>query len=254
MRFRQFVFVTEDLDAAQRDIEEVLGLECCHRDPNAIQFGLKNVLFPLGGNFLEVIAPAQEGTAAGRFLERRGGPGGYMVMVQSADARSDRVRLEAQGVRSIWQANEPKVIATHFDPRDIPGCILSIDTMDPGTPIHLNGGHWEWVGSHYQSFIRDRTTTALCGFEMRFEDPSHAAAIWSNALQTPVETLDGVEQILLDNARIRFVQAAPDESPGIAALDLLPQNRRAIMAAAEARDARVGVDSIELCGVRINLL
>ena len=41
------------------------------------EFGLENTLMPVGRNFLEVVAPIQEGTAAGRYLDRRGGNGGY---------------------------------------------------------------------------------------------------------------------------------------------------------------------------------
>jgi len=37
--------------------------------------GLHNFLMPVGSNFLEVVAPSREGTAGGRYLDRRGGDG-----------------------------------------------------------------------------------------------------------------------------------------------------------------------------------
>ena len=39
------------------------------------QFGLTNAVFTVGDTFVEVVAPAQPDTTAGRYLERRGGHG-----------------------------------------------------------------------------------------------------------------------------------------------------------------------------------
>lgn len=49
----------------------------CHRDAAVAKYGLVNALFVFGRQFLEIVVPAREGTAAGRFLERSGGQGAY---------------------------------------------------------------------------------------------------------------------------------------------------------------------------------
>lgn len=254
MRLRQFVFVVRDLPAAVQEMRDVLGLETCYSDPIAGEFGLKNAMFPIGGNFFEIIAPVTGGTTAERFLDRRGGDGGYMMMLQSADALADRKRNLATGVRSIWEYTEPRVIATHFDPRDVPGAILSIDTMHPGTNIHRESGHWEWAGPEYQHYRRDFTSRALAAIELQVKDPDGAAAIWARVTGDPVRTGQSGPELVLDNARIRFVPVSDDRGPGPRSVDVLPQNRSAILNAAEARGQRIDDDTVMLCGVRVNLL
>ena len=56
MRFRQFVFVAEDLETAVIDIGATLGLAVCYNDPNVAEFGLHNALLPIGGDLIEVVA------------------------------------------------------------------------------------------------------------------------------------------------------------------------------------------------------
>ena len=58
-----------------------LGLGEPFRDPGVGSFGLHNVVCALGEDFLEIVSPTQDGTAAGRHLERRG-EGGYMLIFQ----------------------------------------------------------------------------------------------------------------------------------------------------------------------------
>ena len=84
-----------------------LGLEPCVRDLGVSQFGLRNVLFPVGERLLEVVSPVEAGTTAGRQLARRDGDGGYMVLVQTDDLVGDRERLDTLGVRVVLEASMP---------------------------------------------------------------------------------------------------------------------------------------------------
>ena len=125
MRLRQIVFAAGDLETVTRSITSVLGLEVCFRDPGVGKFGLANTLIPVDGNFIEVVAPDRDDTAVSRHLARLGGDGGYMVIVQGADALADRERVVASGVRSVWEHDLDDAIATHFHPADVPGAILA---------------------------------------------------------------------------------------------------------------------------------
>ena len=60
---------------------------------------------------------SQEGTTAGRTLERRGGAGGYMVMVQCDDLDRRRARLAGLGVRVVWQGDLEDIRGTHLHPQ-----------------------------------------------------------------------------------------------------------------------------------------
>ena len=64
--------VAHELAPVERQLCDVLGIEVCYRDPGVAHFGLENALMPIGNQLLEVVAPTREGTAGGRYLERRG--------------------------------------------------------------------------------------------------------------------------------------------------------------------------------------
>ena len=85
MRLRQVVLAAIDLAATEAAIVEQLGLSLCYRDPGVATFGLRNALFPVGHQLLEVVSPTQDGTTAGRLLDKRGGDTGYMVILEVDD-------------------------------------------------------------------------------------------------------------------------------------------------------------------------
>ncbi|MBK5110202.1 MAG: hypothetical protein JJE10_02410 [Thermoleophilia bacterium] len=85
-RLRQAVIAVGDLDRSVELLRSELGLEEPFADPAVGHFGLRNAVFAIGDTFLELVSPTQDGTAAGRLLERRGGDCGYMAMLQVEDA------------------------------------------------------------------------------------------------------------------------------------------------------------------------
>jgi len=106
IRLRQIAIVAADLRVVANQIGSVLGLEPCHTDPGVTHFGLKNMLWPLGSQFLEVVTPIGEGTAAGRYLDRRSGDGGYMVINQVDDIDRRRARAGELGVRIAFDLTD----------------------------------------------------------------------------------------------------------------------------------------------------
>ena len=85
LRLRQICLVARELKPVEEQLNKVLGINVCFRDPGVAFFGLENALFPIGNQLLEVVAPVEENTAGGRYLDRRGGDGGYMVITQCDD-------------------------------------------------------------------------------------------------------------------------------------------------------------------------
>src|SRR5437660_11468248 len=127
MRLRQVVLAARDLDPVVDSICSALGLEVCYRDPGVGFFGLHNALMAVGDAFIEVVSPVQDGTAAGRYLDKRGGDGGYMVLLQVDDLDQERRRIDQLGVRVVWEGKGEGIRGMHLHPADVGGAMGSLD-------------------------------------------------------------------------------------------------------------------------------
>src|SRR5213076_2590071 len=101
-RLRQAVLAARDLTAVAEDLERALGLREPFHDEGVDHFGLRNAVYAIGDTFLEIVSPVRDDTAVSRHLSRCGGDSGYMAMFEVADVDATRRRLEALGVRVIW--------------------------------------------------------------------------------------------------------------------------------------------------------
>ncbi len=172
MRLRQIALVARDLAAASADIRAVLGLDWAYADLGVGKFGLANAVFPVGTTFLEVVSPKQDGTTAGRLLDKRGGDGGYMVILQVDDIAPARARVARAGARIVEQADLDGVAMSHVHPRDVGGAILSLDWMSPKE-------RWEWGGKGWEGHVKTDTSVAVAGAELQGDDPAAMAARWA---------------------------------------------------------------------------
>ena len=254
MRLRQFVFVAEDLKSAVVDVGATLGLAVCYNDPNVGNFGLHNALLPIGGDLIEIVAPIREGTTAGRYLERRQGGGGYMIILQCDDAVAHRERIAALAVRDIWRHDDDDCHATHFHPADVPGAILSIDDMGPDGDPRVELSRWQWAGPNWQEFVQTQSTKALTAVEIQADNPDAVAARWSEVLDLPLENINGMPAVKLDNAHIRFAADTDGRGLGIGAIDILPNDRDNILQMADKFGLRQPNGQLMICGVRVNLV
>ena len=130
IRLRQIALVANKLAPVIDDLKAVFGLEVCYIDPGVGVFGLENSLLPVGNNFIEVVAPIKEGTAGGRYLKRRGGDGGYMVICQCdshAAQLERRERALSMGVRIAWERESGGYHVMQLHPADTGGSFFEID-------------------------------------------------------------------------------------------------------------------------------
>src|SRR2546421_11609654 len=107
LKLRQIALVAHKLPPIVDQMREVLGLEVGYRDPGVKVFGLENAIFPVGNQFIEVVSPIREGTAGGRYLDRRDGDGGYMVILQCDDHAPRKRRAAELGLRKALESDEP---------------------------------------------------------------------------------------------------------------------------------------------------
>jgi Glyoxalase-like domain len=235
---RQAVLVAHELEPAVRALATQLGLREPYRDPGVRQFGLENAVFALHDCFLEVVSPVRPGTAAGRYLEQRGGDGGYMVMFDLEDLAAARARAAADGVRVVWQIDLPDISGTHLHPADMQGAIVSIDGSSPY-------GSWRWGGPQWTGRIADDgAPVTLTGVSLAVGDPQAVAERWGAILGVPPRPLDGgrAAALELDGGAVRFTGAAGRRDEGLNEVWLeLPEELRA------------GRDTLELLGVRLRL-
>jgi hypothetical protein len=252
LRLRQIALVAEKLAPVEQSLIDVLGIEVCYRDPGVGTFGLENALFPIGNQLLEVVAPTQENTAGGRYLERRGGDGGYMVITQCDDQVPRRARLEGLGVRIVNQSDSGEFRNMQLHPKDTGGSFFEIDQMvGPGTDEA--DGPWEPAGKDWQQARRLERVRGIVAAEMQCDDPQQVAARWSEIAEIVLRVEDGHPTLPLQNASVRFVPCTDGRPEGLGGIDVSCTDRAAILAAAEACGAVTGTDQVTLCGTRFNL-
>ena len=253
LRLRQIALVAEELEPVEKDLTEVLGIKVCYRDPGVGHFGLENALLPIGNQLLEVVAPIRENTAGGRYLERRGGAGGYMVITQCDDHAPRRKRVEELGVRIVNQFDSGEFRNMQLHPKDTGGSFFEIDEQ-VGPNAHDPDGPWEPAGPDWKAGQVLTRVTGIRAAEVQCDDPGKVAARWSEIAQIPVTARHGNPCIVLDNATVRFVPCSDCRPEGLGGIDVAAADREAVLADARARNAVTGPNQVYLCGMRINLV
>jgi hypothetical protein len=209
-RLRQVALVASECEETARQLQEAFGWAEPFRDPGVRTFGLTNAVFAAGDTFVEVVAPVEPGTTAGRYLERRGGDSGYMAIFQMPDLAEARRRVAAAGVRVVWTSDLADIAGTHLHPRDVPGAIVSLDWADPPQS-------WRWAGPEWTGHAPPHPAGGLSGVTIEVNDPADAAARWATVLGLTVTDDEGTTVIALEEVRqdLRFVPAAAGRGEGI---------------------------------------
>lgn len=241
------------------DFVAVLGIEPCYVDPGVKVFGLENTLLPVGDQFLEVVAPLEDGTAGGRYLERRGGNGGYMTILQCDEHEPRKQRVEALGVRVAWVSDTPgEYRCMQLHPRDTGGTFLEIDEQ-LGDGAHAVDGPWHPAGPHWQRARRTELVRGIAAAEIQSDDPRALALRWAGILELPLEQDDPARLVIrLDNADLRFVAAEDGRGEGLGGIDVVAADAAQLLAAARRRGCTVvaadGSEQALIGGLRLNLV
>jgi len=246
MRLRQVALAVHDLEPALARLRQVLALGEPFRDPGVGVFGLVNAVLPVGDSFLELVSPARPDTSAGRWLARRGGDAGYMAIFQTADLAAARARVEALGVRVVWEAKLEAAATLHLHPRDLGGAIVSLDAMEPPES-------WEWAGPGWRERVRDEVASGVTGAVLEARDPEKLAAHWGEVLAVrPTPDADGSFTLGLERGtRVRFVPSPEAEEPALGAVEVAVRDRARFDAAARAAGVREPDGSARIAGTRI---
>jgi Glyoxalase-like domain len=209
-RLRQIALAAADCGATADQLKETFGWPEPFHDPGVGRFGLSNAVFAVGDTFVEVVAPVEPGTTAGRYLERRGGDSGYMAIFQMPDLAEARRRVADAGVRVVWTADLADIAGTHLHPKDVPGAIVSLDWADPPES-------WRWAGPGWTGRAPEHPAGGVSGLTIEVTDPAGAAARWAAVLGLTFIVNGGTAIVTLDDAGqdLRFVRAGSTGGEGI---------------------------------------
>ncbi len=253
IQLRQICLVARELKPVIEDLTQVLGINTCFIDPGVGRFGLENTLMPIGRNFLEVVAPIEENTAGGRYLDRRGGDGGYMVITQLdtlENQQAVRQRALDNGVRIANEAERDGWHLCQLHPGDMIASFLEIE-YDKFEDFN---GNWMPVGgTGWEDKVKQDVTDDYLGVELQSADPVTLAELWGKVAGLPVEREGAELSMRLNNATIRFVEADDGRGAGLGGLDVAVKNRDHILTAARERGCYVNDDRVDICGTRFYL-
>ena len=248
IQLRQICLVARELEPVIDDLTAILGINRCYVDPGVGVFGLENTLMPIGKNFLEVVAPVAENTAGGRYLDRRHGDGGYMVITQADSAETQaRVRQNAldHGVRVAHERVRDDWNLCQLHPGDMKAAFLEIES-DQYNDFE---GSWHPVGgTGWEDKVKQDVTIDWTGVELQSPDPVGLAELWGNVAGLPVAR-DGAElNMAFNNATVRFVAESDGRGPGLSGIDIKVADRDHVLREAKARGCYVSDDRVDICG------
>ncbi|MGH7865049.1 MAG: VOC family protein, partial [Candidatus Binataceae bacterium] len=255
IHLRQICLVAEKLQPVADDLKSVLGLVVGYIDEGVAEFGLENSLFPVGTNFIEVVAPIRENTAAGRYLKRRAGDGGYMVICQCDSHETQlarRKRAQDLHVRLAWERELEAMHIMQLHPADTGGAFFEIDWDAKSDPQ----GNWGAAGGlRWQSAKRTGVVKSYRAAELQSPDPAGLASRWSSIAEIPLrKDANGRLEMPLANASIRFVEATDGRGEGLSGIDVVVADRKRLLDAAEKRGCRNSDSQVTIGGTRFHLV
>jgi hypothetical protein len=225
-----------------------MGLEVCYRDGNVAKYGLENALLPVDTILLEVVAPFKPGTAAGRFIDKTGGRGGYMAIFCCDDPRARGRAANDMGVRTANVIDHPPYHGVQLHPRDCRAAFIEFNHTDGSDDVL---GPYPPAGPDWQQSIRKDVTQALVGVEMASPEPEELARHWGRIIGIAAGKSDnGDLQIVLQNCTFRFVKGKADIMSG---LTFRVADVGRLSDAARARGLAASGDSFFLGGVDFHL-
>jgi hypothetical protein len=249
MRLRQICLVAPQLEPVIGDIGSIMGLNVCYRDGNVAKYGLENALLPVDTILLEVVAPFQPGTAAGRFIDKTACRGGYMAIFCCDDPDERGRHAKEMGVRVANVIDHAPYHGVQLHPRDCRAAFIEFNHTEGSDDIL---GPYPPAGPNWQKSIRKDVTQALVGVEMQSPEPHGLAEHWGRIIGIPVsKNASGESELALVNCTFRFAEGAGDTMTG---LTFRVNDVAQVRDAAKARGHAVSGNSFFLGGVDFQLV
>ncbi len=249
IRLRQIALVAPRLAPTVDAMRAVFGLEPCFRDEAVGKYGLENALYVFGSSFLEIVAPTREGTAAGWFLERYDGLGGYMAIFDTSGYEPYRDNAARLGVQIVNTLDYEGFHGVQLHPRQCRAAMLEFDRTDGNESLD---GHYHPAGPDWLAGRRADRAAAISAIEVSSPDPQGLAKNWAALSMLPLAAApDGTPVLRPDLTEIRFVRAAQDRPELLSAMHVTVDDDARVRGAASAAGLTVVGSGFMFCGVRI---
>jgi hypothetical protein len=248
MRLRQVALVSNQLDEVTAALDTVFGLKVAHVDPNVGKYGLRNAVIPCGTGFLEVVEPFTQDASAARFLARRGGDAGYMIIIQTPDAIAERDRVAGLGVRVVEIIDRPDYFCAHFHPADFGGVLASLDQQRTDADYLEPFGDWMPAGADWRKARTDEVVD-IRSVSIASAAPDELARLWSRLLARPLDPREP-RRLPLEKGAVVFENAPDAKGAVVSALELEVKNVEQALARARAAGLVTRADGILIGGMR----
>lgn len=242
LRLRQMAFVARDRDALVDDLRAVLDLGEGYDDPHIRRIQLHNRVLPVGDQFIEVVAPLAEGITAERFLRKKGGDAGYMLIFQVGDHAARLRCVEELGIRVVARFDDEGFTNAQLHPADTGGAFFEIDQQE--------GDGWSPAGGEYRQWRQTEVADGIGGATIACADPAGVSTRWARLLGTEA---DG-SSVRTDDAVIRFEESTDPAVQGIVGLDIGCVDVDRALRAASDRGLPVDGDVVHMGGVDLRLI
>jgi len=244
IRLRQICLVAHERDTVVDDLCATFGLLVGYNDPHIHTLGLHNAVIPVGDQFLEVVAPITTGTTAERYLNKRAGEGGYMLIFQTDDFAAHRQRVDEMGIRVVADYSAPGYTDMQLHPADTGGTFVEIDQQDPPDAWHPAGPNW-------RDAVDTSLTVSLGQADVGCVDPEAVSARWGRLMDLPV-TIGrncGMHKVRPVDFCVRFTPAGP-RGEGLDSVEINVHDADEVVRRASERGLPRGEGAVTIGGVR----
>ena len=255
LHLRQVCLAVPRLAPVVDDLCAIFDLSVAHRDPHLVAYGLENVLLPVGEDFIELVAPIQPDTAAGRFIARSQGHGGYMAIFQCGDPLARQAAAQALGVRTAHEIDVPGYRSVQLHPRDCRAAFIEFghshpSASDAGDANDPARGWWP-AGQDWPAHVRTGTARRLRGIVLEGPQPHALLAHWARLLGVPEPVATAA---LRFNVGAMAIAAAEGPSEVLGAVQIEVADVAATQARAVGRGLWVQGQRFHLAGVHFELI
>ena len=241
IRLRQVCLATLDIRREEATISRILDQSPCHKE-QLDHFGLENVLFAVGGRFIELVAPTRENTAVHRFLTRSKGHGGYMAIFDCSHVPARKKAAEKLKIRTAFERSDAKADLLQLNPKDTGMTLVEFDHHHGGEDRF---GAYHWAGDNWQRELN--TEIDMIGITMKCQNISDKTEQWSELFGVSAHQ----DVITLDHGSITFTPALKSEN--FSAMHLKCLDPEGVLLRAENEGLTVQNGCFELAGLKWNI-